>query len=95
MCIRDSREWILQQISDEREEQIWKWGDQAADPAISPYQWVAILGEEFGEAAQAVLKYFNPAEPDKSCVGDIEEELIQVAAVSVSFLEWLRRYHIE
>ena len=89
------REWILQQISEERDEQIWKWGDQATDPSISPYQWVAILGEEFGEAAQAALKHLDPAEPDKGCVEDIEDELIQTAAVCVAFVEWLRNFYIE
>ena len=87
------REWILQQISEERDEQIWKWGDQATDPSISPYQWVAILGEEFGEAAQAALQFFDPNDPVGGSVEALEEELIQVAAVSVSFLEWLSRYY--
>ena len=89
------REWILQQISEEREEQIWKWGDQASNLDKDPFIWVGILGEEFGEVAQAALKHFDPLEPNKGCVEDLENELIQTAAVCVAFVEWLRNFYIE
>lgn len=65
--------YIYSDITAERRRQDEKWGDQVHSPAT----WMAILAEEFGEAAGAMLE-------GKS---SWREELIQVAAVVVAIVE--------
>ncbi len=62
----------------ERKAQDKKWGREFHGRPDE--RWLAILAEEFGELAQAFLQ----EKPNK----DIEEELVQVAAVAVSWLEF-------
>lgn len=57
-----------------REHQLDKWGLQNH----SAEKWITILGEEFGEAAKAVLEN-DPA--------GLKHELIQVAAVAIAFAQ--------
>ncbi len=74
---------VLADVATERARQEAKWGEQNHDDFI----YSAILGEEVGEAAQAVLH-------DKfggKSAGTLEEELIQVAAVAVAWVECIRR----
>lgn len=61
-------------VAAERARQDAKWGVQRHDPA----RWHLILSEEVGEVAEAILKG-----------GPVEafEELVQVAAVAVAWLE--------
>lgn len=65
---------ILDNIYDERVRQTGKWGIQNHDDAF----WSVILGEEYGEVCRAVF------EGDEQ---GIKEELTQVAAVAVAWLE--------
>lgn len=67
----------------ERSRQQEKWGEQDHDPMT----WLAILGEEVGEACEAALhtKFGGPA------AGKLRLEMIQVAAVAVQIIEWLDR----
>jgi NTP pyrophosphatase (non-canonical NTP hydrolase) len=69
---------ILQEIVAERGRQDLKWGTQNHRPA----DWLAILGEEFGEVCRAVF------EKDAT---NYREELLHVAAVAVSMMECLDR----
>lgn len=55
-----------------------------ADPAMDPYVAVAVLGEEFGEVARAVLSAEGNANDGG---GDLRSELVQVAAVAVAWIE--------
>jgi NTP pyrophosphatase (non-canonical NTP hydrolase) len=72
-------EKILQEIQNERDRQDKKWGEQNHHPII----WLMILGEEVGEANQAMLEHrFGNRNPEK-----YREEMIQVAAVAVAALE--------
>jgi hypothetical protein len=66
-------------ICGERERQDAKWGVQNHDPRY----WLAILGEEFGEAAKAIVQH-NGARK-------LRAELVQVAAVAIAFIESLDR----
>lgn len=71
-------------VSDERSFQEKKWGRQDHDFAC----WLAILVEEVGEFATAILGLEQgPQEPEK----DIENELIQVAAVTKAIWECGKR----
>tara|TARA_A100001037_G_scaffold79513_1_gene71522 strand:+ start:17249 stop:17485 length:237 start_codon:yes stop_codon:yes gene_type:complete len=69
---------ILELIKDERGRQDEKWGEQNHEPL----KWLAILGEEVGEANKAVL--------DKD-MDNLKEELIQVSATALAFIECLER----
>jgi hypothetical protein len=86
----------LSAICDERERQLEKWGVQNLDPL----QWLAILGEEHGEACEAALALAAPYLHDPSGEYDLpvaklkakyRRELVQVAAVAVAMIECLDR----
>lgn len=76
--------WVLSDIynliSDERCRQDQKWSNTRE---LDPKLWMTVMMEEVGEVARAVL------EDDKV---NLEEELIQVAAVAVA---WLEQHHRE
>ena len=66
----------------ERVAQDAKWGRQNHDD----YIWLAILMEEVGEAAQAILQ--------EQGAERVREELVQSAAVIVAWLEAMDRRHV-
>lgn len=74
---------VLNLIRAERERQNKKWGEQNHDD----YRWLAILTEEVGEAAQAILH----DEFGGSHAGTAKTELVHVAAVAVQWLECMER----
>lgn len=61
-----------------------KWG---ADRDQNPFIWNAILGEEFGEVNEAILH--DEFGGDKA--GTSREELVQVAAVALQWIEQIDR----
>jgi len=69
----------LADILSERREQDEKWGEQNHDDLY----WFAILTEEIGELAKEII--------EGKSVPHLREELIQVAAVSLAWLECLNR----
>lgn len=68
------RKDLLAQVDAERERQLERWGEQHH----SAGDWMLILQEEIGEAAQAILQARSE---------DFKEELIQSAAVIIAWLE--------
>jgi len=82
---------VIDSILAERERQDRKWGPPSTLPARrTPEHWLAILMEEAGELAEAVVEH--AAARANHLTGweeAIEQELIQTAAVAVSWLEWL------
>ena len=70
---------ILDQIAKERERQDIKWGQQNHENGY----WLAILMEEVGEVAKAIVEGSGPS--------TVRTELIHVAAVCVSWLECMDR----
>lgn len=89
---------VLTEVGKERIQQHRKWGEQNH----CPWRWLAILGEEAGEANKAVLESsrinpetkrleFPSITPLKEGKGCYREELIQVAAVAVAMVECLDR----
>jgi NTP pyrophosphatase (non-canonical NTP hydrolase) len=64
----------------ERNRQDIKWG--AYRPELSDYEWLAILTEEVGEAADAILKHSHGYSPRP-----IQTEVIQAGAVCLAWLE--------
>jgi len=81
-----TREEVFAAITAERARQAakwnrehdWGWGD-CSSPAVSAAVKVAVLAEECGEVARAALDGTD----------DLRDELTQVAAVAVAWLEGL------
>lgn len=71
-------------ILKERFRQDQKWGTRF--PGRSHDRWLTILAEEFGEAAEAILQSDNPNGDEK--LEDVRKEVIQIAAVALSWLEY-------
>ena len=69
---------IYSDINQERKRQDTKWGEQNHNP----YKWLAILHEETGEAAKALLE---------GSLLNYRDEMIQVAAVAIAAIECLDR----
>lgn len=83
--ILNDKQKIINLINEERIAQDKKWGVQRHHP----FMWNTILGEEVGEVNQASLDLENGIDTEEHLV----EELIQVAAVAVSYVEsiWANR----
>ena len=69
---------ILDLIKKERESQDKKWGVQNHNI----FKWLAILGEEVGEANKSALE---------NNYQEIISELVQIGAVTVAMIESLER----
>ena len=79
---------VIDEILAERRRQDEKWGEQNHDPAV----WLAILTEEVGELAEAILfDHSNGDERNHTHSADMRTEAIQVAAVAVQFVQFLDR----
>ena len=72
---------VADEVMIERSLQDKKWGEQNHSDTL----WLAILGEEFGEVARAMLQQ------DGDMSGVVRDELLQVAAVAVAWVESLDR----
>lgn len=71
----------LGDVKEERYRQHEKWGEQD-HPDTS---WALVLGEEYGEVRTAILHDIFGGE------GNLREELVQVAAVAVAWIEKIDR----
>jgi hypothetical protein len=56
-----------------------RWRHTCADAAMDDYEKLAVLGEEFGEVARALL--------ERRPLANLRDELVQVAAVAVAWAE--------
>ena len=74
----ERRNEILSAIRDERARQNAKWGEQNH----TPERWLAILSEETGETARAIVEFD---------LVSYRAELVHVAAVAVAAIESLDR----
>ncbi|MCY9017244.1 MazG-like family protein [Priestia megaterium] len=77
---------INQDVLTERIKQNEKWGVQRHDMG----KWLAILAEEFGEAAQAMQGPLGLTSMKETDADDLYEELIQVAAVASAIAEQVK-----
>ena len=75
---------VLQDIHKERDRQDSMWGEQNH----SPIEWLAILGEEYGEACKGAIKVLNYSNEDYY---EYRDELIHIAATAVAAVESLDR----
>lgn len=67
-------------IRQERKKQRTKWGEQNHGDLY----WLAILMEEVGEAAQAIIQ--------EKAYDEVEKEMVQIGAVVVAWLECHARF---
>lgn len=75
-------------VKEEQDRQKRKWGEQNH----GPYKYFAILSEELGEVAKVLEDVtYGKYESHKEYRRQLEYELVQVAAVSVSWIEAIRR----
>jgi len=72
---------VMLLVHEERERQIAKWGEQHH----SHLEWLAILMEEVGEAAQAIVQEWIDNEGSREKL--IVKEVIQCTAVGMAWLE--------
>lgn len=79
-------ESALDAVKTERQRQESLWGDQSQN---HPFEWMSILGEEYGELCEAVNETFfkNATHPDRGGFDKIIKEATQVAAVAVAIIE--------
>ena len=70
----------------ERERQIDLWGSQSGN---HPFEWISILGEEYGELCEAVNEtcFGNQKHPERGGKDNIVKEAVHVAAVAVAIAE--------
>lgn len=61
-----------------------------ADPQMLSADKYVVLGEEFGELGRAILNMQGLATDYKGSLDEVEKELIQIAAVSVAWLEFIQ-----
>lgn len=75
----------LDDVLAERKRQDGKWGEQNHAPEI----WLAILGEEVGEASREVLEYKFASEVSQfdEHFKKYRKEMVQVAAVALAAIE--------
>lgn len=80
---RGTTERALAAVANERNRQRDKWGVQQHSPA----EWMAILGEEFGEACREAVdvQWEHPGFSWQR----LRQELVETAAVAVQIVEWL------
>lgn len=71
----------LDDVLEERIRQSEKWGTQR----LSWPEWIAVLGEEFGEASKAAVDIHW--QHNATTLDQLREELVHVAAVAVQIIE--------
>ena len=73
-------------VRQERDRQNSLWGDQSSN---HPFEWVSILGEEFGEFCEAVNEtcFQNGKHPERGGCDRIIHEAVHVAAVATAIIE--------
>jgi NTP pyrophosphatase (non-canonical NTP hydrolase) len=78
----DNTTSVFVEVEKQRDFQDEKWGQQDHDPLV----WLAILMEEVGEVAEAIVR------GHQTMIQDYRTELLQVAAVAVAAVEaWDRQ----
>lgn len=88
--IAERTEDAIALVKAERRRQDSLWGDHSEN---HPFEWLSILGEEYGELCEAVNEtYFqNPTHPERGGYEKIIREATHVAAVAVALIESIKK----
>lgn len=78
---------VLAEVQAERTRQDERWGEQNGHD----FEWVSILTEEVGESAQAANEANFKSSKTRGDFTHLREELVQVAAVAVAWIEAIDR----
>lgn len=82
---------VLEMIRAERHRMLSLWGSiaETTEPTNELFEWMSILGEEFGELCEAIneTQFRHPKHPERGGYDNILKEAIQVAAVSTAIAE--------
>lgn len=82
-------EKALDLVTEERQRQYELYGDQSGR---SCYEFLAVLGEEYGELCEAVTETFmSGRHPERGGLENIVKEAVHVAAVAVQLIEVLKK----
>lgn len=75
----------FEKVISERISQIEKWGEE---PCNHPFEWMSILGEEFGELCEAVNEtcFMNGKHPERGGDENVIREATQIAAVAMAII---------
>ena len=84
-------EKIIYEILDEIKHQHEKWGGQNHHP----YEWIAILGEEFGEVCKAAYEAGTNGFKNKGNWNNYRNEIMQVAALAIAMIENIDKEHYQ
>jgi NTP pyrophosphatase (non-canonical NTP hydrolase) len=84
---QDSLTRVEEAVRTERARQDAKWGEQNCHD----FEWVSILGEEFGEVARAANEANFQSGKNRGDFTHLRTELVQVAAVAAAWIEALDR----
>lgn len=78
-------------VIEERRRQIELWRDLSGNHM---FEWISILGEEYGELCEAVNETFfkNGTHPERGSYEKIIKEAVHVAAVSTAIIESALRF---
>lgn len=82
MIQRDS---VFRKVTEERNKQDAKWGYPQNN---SPFEWISILGEEFGKLAQATNDAYLGKKPTND-LAKIQKYAVQLASVAIALVEHL------
>lgn len=76
----------IEKVISERISQIERWGESSYN---HPFEWMSILGEEFGELCEAVNEtcFMNGKHPERGGDENIIREATQIAAVAIAIIE--------
>lgn len=77
---------VLKRVVAERDAQDFKWSREPGHWPLDDGMKLAVLGEEYGEVARAILEHD---------LEQLERELVQLVAVGVCWLEVLEASRIE
>lgn len=79
-------EGAIELLLAERRRQVEQWGEHVSN---HPYEWMSILGEEYGELCRAVNEtcFQNPKNPELGGNDNIISEAVQVATVAIAIIE--------
>lgn len=75
----------IEKVASERSRQVELWGNEIHNP----FEWVAILGEEYGELCQAINETYLLGQryPERGGVENIIKEATHVAAIALAIIE--------